>query len=193
MIFTNIENIANIDKLSKYIEVEKSDEISLQIFINELKLLNIYDQLETKLHTNPETNYEIFTMLLKFAKDKHIPKKTVKYNKHLHMKSKWMTNRLLRSIKMEDKLYKTLLQTTVNTDLFIALKTEFKFYQKVLGRSIREAKYLYYTKTFALYKGDLKYTWRVIKDTLQRKTKCEPSCSFIHDGRIINNPNEIAK
>ena len=109
------------------------------------------------------------------------------------MKSKWMTNGLLTSIKMKDKLYKTLFQTTVNTDLFIALKTEFKFYQKVLRRSIREAKYLYYTKTFALYKGDMKYTWSIIKDTLQRKTKCEPPCSFIHDGRIINNPNEIAK
>ena len=54
MVFTNIENITNIDKVSKYIEVEKSDEISLQNFITELKLLNIYDQLETKLHTNPE-------------------------------------------------------------------------------------------------------------------------------------------
>ena len=116
MVFTNIENIAKIDTVSKYIEVEKSDEISVQNFFNELKLLNIYDQLETKLHTNPETNYEIFTMLLKFIKNKHIPKKTVKYNKHLHMKSKWMTNGLLRSIKMKDKLYKTLLQTTVNTD-----------------------------------------------------------------------------
>ena len=29
MVFTNIEHIANIDKVSKYIEVEKSDEISL--------------------------------------------------------------------------------------------------------------------------------------------------------------------
>ena len=54
---------------------------------------------------------------------------------------------------MKDKLYKTLLQSTVNTDLFIALKTEFKFYQKILRRSIREAKFLYYTKTFALHFG----------------------------------------
>ena len=77
MVFTNIENITNIDKVSKYIEVEKSDEISFQNFINELKLLNIYDQLETKLHTHPETNYEIFTMLLKFVKYKHFPKKIV--------------------------------------------------------------------------------------------------------------------
>ena len=106
------------------------------------------------------------------------------------MKSKWMTNGLLRSIKMKDKLYKTLVQTTVNTDLFIVLKTEFKFYPTILRRSIREAKYLYYTKTFVLYKGDMKHTWSVIKDTLQKK--CEPRCSFIHDGRIINSPNEIA-
>ena len=74
------------------------------------------------------------------------------------MKSKWMTKGLLRSIKMKDELYKTLLQTTVNTDLFIALKTEFKLYHEVLRRSIREAKYLYYSKTFALYKGDMKHT-----------------------------------
>ena len=56
---------------------------------------------------------------------------------------------------MKDKLYKTLVQTTINTDLFMTLKTEFKFYQKILRRSIREAKYLYYTKTFVLYKGDI--------------------------------------
>ena len=119
-------------------------------------------------------------MLLKFVKDKHIPKKTAKYNKLLHMMSKW-NNGLLRSIKMEDKLYKTLLQTTVNTYLFIILKIKFKFDQKNFRRSIRKAKYLYYTKTFALYKGDMKHTWAVIKDTLQRKTKCEPPCSFIHN------------
>ena len=34
-------------------------------------------------------------MVLKFVKDKHVPKRTVKYKKHLHMKWKWMTNGLL--------------------------------------------------------------------------------------------------
>ena len=63
MVFTNIE-------VSTCIEVEKSDEISLQNFISELKLLNnnIYDQLETKLHTNLETNYEIFYQAIKICK-----------------------------------------------------------------------------------------------------------------------------
>ena len=61
------------------------------------------------------------------------------------MKSKWMTNGLLSPIKMKDKLYKSLLQTTVNTDLFIALKTEFKFNQKILRRSIREFVAIHFT------------------------------------------------
>ena len=40
--------MTNIDMVSKYIKVEKSDELFLPNFINELNLLNIYDQLETQ-------------------------------------------------------------------------------------------------------------------------------------------------
>ena len=53
--------------------------------------------------------------------------------------------------------------------------------------AVKEVCHLIYNK------GDMKHTWSVIKDALQRKTKCEPPCSFIHDVRIIYNPNEIAK
>ena len=49
-----------------------------------------------------------------------------------------------------------------------------------------------YANTFAIYKGDMKHTWSVIKDTLQRKTRYELPSSFIHDGRIMNHPNEIS-
>ena len=61
------------------------------------------------------------------------------------MKSKWMTNEILRSIKMKVNLYKTLLQTTANTDLFIALKTEFKFYQK-FSDAVSEKPRIYITQ-----------------------------------------------
>ena len=49
------------------------------------------------------------------------------------------------------------------------LKAEFTDYKKILRRSINEAKHSYYARTFALYKNDIKQTWSVIKDTLQRK------------------------
>ena len=35
--------------------------------------------------------------------------------------------------------------------------------------SIKEAKRLYYTRTFTIYKNDIKQTWTIIKDTLHRK------------------------
>ena len=48
------------------------------------------------------------------------------------------------------------------------LKGEFGEYKKILRCSINEAKHLYYARTFALYKHDIKQTWSVIKDPLQK-------------------------
>ena len=45
MIFTFHENLSYIEKIEKFIYVEKHDEISLQQFINELNKLYIYEQL----------------------------------------------------------------------------------------------------------------------------------------------------
>ena len=48
-----------------------------------------------------------------------------------------------------------------------------------LRRSIREAKRLYYTRTFAIYKKNIKQTWAIIKDSLQRKLNCETPSQFV--------------
>ena len=66
-------------------------------------------------------NNAIFTKLLKLVKDKNFPRKTVKYQKYLHRILKWMTNGLLRLIKVKDEQYKK--NFTVDTDLSVALKT----------------------------------------------------------------------
>ena len=49
---------------------------------------------------------------------------------------------------------------------YTTLKKEFNIFKNTLRRSINEAKCLYYMRTFALYKHDVKQTWAVIKDTL---------------------------
>ena len=43
--------------LQKFIEIEKSDDRSMHDFVNELNELNIYDQLQSALDTNPQENY----------------------------------------------------------------------------------------------------------------------------------------
>ena len=58
--------------------------------------------------------------------------------------------------------------------------------------SIRKAKRLYYTRTFAIYKNNIKQTWAIIKDTLQRKLKCETPSQFVIGNHTVTNPYEIA-
>ena len=48
-------------------------------FVDELTSLNICDKLDKQLTSDPNNNYEILSGLLKYARDKHLPKKTVKY------------------------------------------------------------------------------------------------------------------
>ena len=92
--FTYIENMSYIMEAPKYIEIERNDPRSMQNFVRELEELNIYDRLETPLNTNPQENYATFLNMVNIAKNKHVPKNVVRFNK----KAKWLTNGILKSI-----------------------------------------------------------------------------------------------
>ena len=99
-----------------------------------------------------------------------------------------MTSALLKSINTKNQLYKDWIKTDVNNvDLYSRRKEEFKSYY-----TLKEAKRLYYTRTFAIYKNNIKQTWTIIKDTLQRKIKCETPSQFVIGNRMVTNPDEIA-
>ena len=170
MIFTYEESNSHGEVTSKFIDIEKRDEISIRKFNEELKLINIYDQLNKNLHSDLNENYEIFSNLITFAREKHLPKKSVKFNKRKHKKSKWITNAILKSINTKDKLYKRLIQADMgNTILYNTLKEEFNIYRATLRKSIREAKRAYYIRTFNTFKYDIKKTWSIINQSLSNK------------------------
>ena len=121
-------------------------------FIDELKSFNICEKLEDHVDNNPQDNYELFHRLLQYAKNKHLPKKRVRYDKKKHKSSKWMTNGILKSINIKDRMYTKLLRAKIsNSESYATLKAEFKAYQSSLRRSIKEAyiilKYLICIKT----------------------------------------------
>ena len=60
--------------------------------------INIYDQLQSAIDTNPQENYDTFIKLLISAKNKHLPRRIVRFNKKKHKKAKWLTNGILKSI-----------------------------------------------------------------------------------------------
>ena len=117
------------------------------------------------LDTNPNDNGEIFMTHFQLAKNKHLPMKSVRYQKRKHKQSKWMTTGILNSINTIDRLYKTLLKTDTNSDDYRVAKANFKCYREILRNSIERAKMLYYKRTFNFYQNDIKKTWTIIKET----------------------------
>ena len=193
IIFTFLNDKSYLVKVDKFIDIEKRDERSMNNFINELKSLNIYDQLDKELTGDPNENYQLLSSRLNAAREKHMPRKRVKYKKKLHKKSKWITNGILRSINKKDKLYKTLIQTDLdNTVLYDRLKTEFKDYRASLRKIIRKAKRDYYTHIFNRYKNDIKKTWSLINETLNRNLKKQSTHEFLINDEMINDPIIIA-
>ena len=74
-----------------------------------------------------------------------------------------MTSALLKSINTKNQLYKEWIKTDVSDlNLFSRRKDEFKSYYNTLRRSIKEAKRLYSPRTFAIYKNEIKQTWRYV-------------------------------
>ena len=113
--------------------------------------------MNTNINFCPQDTYEVFASLVKFAKENHLHSKIVNCNKRKHMKSKWMTDDILKSINTKDKLYTILIQTdTEGEHLYSRLKSDFITHRSVLRRNIMEAILMYYTRTFELYKNDNK-------------------------------------
>ena len=61
-----------------------------------------------------------------------------------------------------------------------------------MRQSIQEAKRTYYLTTFERFKHDIKQTWTIINDTLQRKKKNSLPSVFSHKGKVLKESNKIA-
>ena len=193
IIFTYEENMSYVEKNAKYIEIEKQDELSLANFVEELTLLDIHSQLDHSQQSNPQDNYKTFSKLIKCAKDKHLPKRKVKYNRKKHGKSNWMTKGILNSINTKNALYKILIQTSpTNEDVHNRLKSKYTEYRAKLRKSIREAKRLYYLRLFAIDKNDIQKTWIVINNTLNNNSRNSRQSEFIVNNNKLTDPGDIA-
>ena len=88
MIFTLIENFSYVTQAPKFVEIQTNDPKSIQNFVNKLDELNIYNHLQTAIDSSPDVNYHTILELLSTVKDKHLPKKIVKFNRKKHKKAK---------------------------------------------------------------------------------------------------------
>ena len=140
--------------MNKFINIEKLDDHSMSKFVNELISLDIYEKLDKQLNSDPNNNFEVLSQILKYAREKHLPKKKVKYQNKLHKKSKWIPSGTLKFINTKDRLYTVLIQTDSSNTVYVRLLDGFKQYRAELRRCIRKAKRDYYTSIFNQHKQE---------------------------------------
>ena len=70
--------------------------------------LNVITLMDNNVTSDPNDNYNILLEEIKKTIDKHMPLKTVKFDKYRHNKETWITSGILRSISYKDKLHKQL-------------------------------------------------------------------------------------
>ena len=89
-------------------------------------------------------------------------------------------------------MYKKLVQSRCDNELYEVLKARFNTYGNILKKAILIAKRTNYVDVFTQFKNNIEQTWKVIKETLH-KNKFAKISRFCHLGKIIDNPQGIAK
>ena len=89
-------------------------------------------------------------------------------------------------------MWMTYQQKKNNIELFNTLKNGYHIYRVRLKRTIREAKRMFYTRTFFMYINDMKKTWGVISNTLKSSDKSKFQVEFLVDKHSIRDTEEIA-
>ena len=143
-------------------------------------------------YTDPNLNYNILHDHITKMKEKHLPFKFEKFNKHKHKNNKWISFGIIRSIKTRDAMYLKFKRCKQHNFEYHTLKNNLHVFNCILKKTIREAKIQYYDKLFCQYKNDIKKTWQTISNIIcKSNTKRKTLDKIIVDSKVIKDKKEI--
>ena len=147
----------------KFVKINCSDETSFEAYHSEVKSRIENLNMDPDLFSDPNDNYRQFEEIILNAKAKHFAPKTVRFEKHKHKLSQWMTSGILNSIKFRDKLFLKLKTLNSTSELHDSINANLKSNNKILKKLIRLAKIRYYSDQFDKNKSNIRHTWSTIK------------------------------
>ena len=101
----------------------------------------------------------------------------------------WLTKALLNSIKKKNVLYKRFLNNPTAQTEFL-----YKCYKNKLNHSLRVAKRLYYGNKIEETKSNIKRTWRLLNEILNKKSSKQNLPSVFKSGnQELSDPAQIAE
>jgi hypothetical protein len=87
--------------------------------------------------------------------------------------SPWITKGLLKSISKKNRLYKQLINFPNKQR-----ESRYKIYKNKLTHIIRRnAKWMYYENRFEIAKNDMKLTWRLVNEVINKRICSKHHCS----------------
>ena len=191
--FVCLNNILKqTDPNPKFVKCRINKPEAIKNLTEDLIRSNIYDSLDKELEQDPNKNYDVLIEKVTKLKEKHFPFKLVKFNKHKHKNKSWITNGIIKSISFRDNLLQIFKKTRYGTPEFDTHKNNLSAYNKILKKSIREAKIHYYHKKFDEYKHDIKNTWKTISQILGNSSKkSNPIKEIRINNHLYNNMQDI--
>ena len=169
-----------------HIKISVSTNEAMKKIKLDLNKVEVRENLNNLNSPDININYNELNNILQTHIRKHFQTKTVKFNKHKHKQSKWITNGILKSISYRDRLYYKYKRTPETSSHYVKIKNNLHQYNKILRQCIRQTKKLYFDNIFRKCKNDLRKTWGYINDILSRnkKGKGYPSAFIINNEHI---------
>ena len=146
-----------------------------------LDLVSNADWSEVYRFTNAQEAFSKFHTKLKLFYDEAFPKKRIKIR--YNCKKPWLSEDLKHKIKLKNKLYakSKKIPSAYN-------ETAYKDYRNKLNKLTKKAEKDYYNELIELNKNDIKRTWTIIKDIINRNKKRSAQTQFkLSDNTITSD------
>ena len=167
----------------KLVKVRDTSDKSIEQMNNYLAHQDIMNKLNHDGDAN--INYNALAHILETGLNRYMPEMHMRFNRHKHKKSNWITRGIIQSIKSRDKLYHTLKKTSFDHASYKEKKFNLCTYNKIPRKIIRQAKFQYYQCLFTKLKNDIKNTWRTINDIINRNDNKSSQIEYL----TINQEN----
>ena len=161
-------------------------------FLLDLLGVNWEDHIQTK-NNNPDFAMQQFLKIINSILDRYAPV-TKRSKKTTKLKEKpWITNGILTSIKIKNKMYKKYCKTK-DKEKQIKIFNYYKTYHNLINKLIKQSKIEHYQEYFKEHKYNLIKTWKGIKELINIKTKSQNQLNSLQinnelttDSNIISN------
>jgi len=139
-----------------------------------------------KMHDNVNDAYNNFIEIFNSMLDKFVPLKKKSNKTKTKSKLPWIAKDLIKMINKKNRFYKQYMNKRTQQS-----KTKYKTLKNKVNKLLRTAKKNYYSDQLKKEKNNIKNTWKILNNVLNKDHKRPCHTEFNLNGKIINNSNQI--